>query len=84
MLALVTVGFFFYAVTENALSSYRTNEAIEGTVELHIWPVKFVMVIGVVFFLSQTLVNLVDALKGLKKSNRRHPRDRRTEKDPLS
>lgn len=72
LLALVTVGILLYAVAENALASYRNNEAIEGTVELHIWPVKFVMVIGLIFFLFQTLLNTADAVRKLKKPDRQH------------
>ena len=66
LLALGTVGLLFYSVLLNALSAYRTNESIEGTVELPIWPVKFIMVIGLVFFFFQTLVNTIDAAKKLR------------------
>jgi len=68
LLAIATVGILLYAVTQNALASFRSNEAIEGTVELHIWPVKFVMVIGLIFFWIQTLVNTVVGAKKQKKS----------------
>lgn len=63
VLALVTVGLLLYAVFQNAMASFRSNEAIAGTVELRIWPVKFVIVIGLVFFLIQTFINFVDAAK---------------------
>ena len=53
--ALGTVGLLLYAVLTNAIASFRNNEAIEGTVELHIWPVKFLMVVGLVFFLRADL-----------------------------
>jgi len=67
LLALATVGLLLYAVFQNAMSSFMSNEAIEGTVELHIWPVKFLMVIGLIFFWIQTLINTVEAAKKLKK-----------------
>lgn len=70
MLALVSVGLLLYAVFQNAMDSFRSNEAIAGTVELHIWPVKFVMVIGLIFFWIQTLINTVEAAKKLKKLKR--------------
>ena len=66
LLALLTVGLLLYAVSTNALASFRSNEAIEGTVELQIWPVKFIMVIGLIFFFIQTLINTVAAAKNLK------------------
>ncbi len=65
-LALGTVGLLFYAVTANAIHSYLRNEAIEGTVEMRIWPVKFVMAIGLLFFLVQTLLNTLDKIKHLR------------------
>ena len=66
LLALGTVGLLLYAVAANALHSYLRNEAIEGTVEMHIWPVKFFMVIGLFFFFVQTLHNTLDKFKNLK------------------
>jgi len=73
VLALGTVWLLFYSVLVNAIASYQSNESIEGTVELHIWPVKFIMVIGLVFFFFQTLVNTIDVAKKLKKDNPKRP-----------
>jgi TRAP-type C4-dicarboxylate transport system permease small subunit len=70
VLALVTVGILLYAVFQNAVASFRSNEAIAGTVELRIWPVKFIMVIGLVFFWVQTLINTIDAAKRFGKINK--------------
>jgi len=70
LMALGTVGLLFYAVLTNATASFRNNEAIEGTVELPIWPVKFLMVAGLVFFCVQTFFNTVDAARRLKKNDR--------------
>jgi TRAP-type C4-dicarboxylate transport system permease small subunit len=67
-LALGTVGLLLYSVLMNAINSYVRNEAIAGTVEMHIWPVKFVMVIGLIFFFVQTLINTVEAVKKLPAS----------------
>lgn len=65
LMALGIVGLFLYSVLMNAINSYVRNEAIEGTVEMHIWPVKFVMVIGLIFFFVQTLINTIEAVKKL-------------------
>jgi TRAP-type C4-dicarboxylate transport system permease small subunit len=67
LLALGTVSLLLYAVFLNALSSYQSKESIGGTVELHIWPVKFIMVVGLLFFWIQTLINTVDTAKQFKK-----------------
>jgi TRAP-type C4-dicarboxylate transport system permease small subunit len=64
VLAFVTVGIFSYTIIDNAIFSFLRNESIEGTVELPIWPTKFIMVVGIVFYLIQTFLNWVDAAKG--------------------
>ncbi len=68
LLAFVTVSLLYYSVTVNAWSSFQRNEAIEGTVEMPIWPVKFLMVIGLTFFWIQVLINALDAMKKIKNS----------------
>jgi TRAP-type C4-dicarboxylate transport system permease small subunit len=65
-LAVVTVGIFSYAVIDNAIFSFLRNESLEGTVELPIWPTKFIMVVGIVFYMIQTFFNWMDAGKGSK------------------
>ncbi|MBP1718125.1 MAG: hypothetical protein H6Q43_1563 [Deltaproteobacteria bacterium] len=64
LFAILTVGIFSYAVIDNAIFSFLRNESIEGTVELPIWPTKFIIVVGIVFYLIQTFLNWVDAAKG--------------------
>ncbi len=61
-LAVATVGLMFYAITTDAWSAFETNSSIEGLIDLPIWPTKFIMVVGMVFFLLQTIVNLVDSI----------------------
>ena len=63
LMAVFTVGLLLYAVSQNALASFQKNESIGGTTELHIWPVKFLMVVGLFFFLIQTIANLAEAIK---------------------
>ena len=67
LVALGTVGILFYAVFMDAAAAYQRNETLFSDVEYPIWPTKFIMVIGLVFYLFQILVNLFDAAKKLKK-----------------
>jgi len=60
LLAVVVIALLFYAVTRDAWSSFVTGSAIEGIVDIPIWPTKFVMVVGMVFFLLQGIINLLD------------------------
>jgi len=60
---LLTVAIVVYAVTQNALLAYRTKEAVSGTKPLLIWPVKFIIVIGLVFFWIQILLNSVEEFR---------------------
>ncbi len=69
LMAVVTVGLLLYAVFQNALASFQNSEAIEGTVELRIWPVKAFMVIGLFFFFIQTVSHMFDAAKRIAKKD---------------
>ena len=66
LLALVGVGILLHALALNAIKSFRDGEALSGTVELRIWPVKFIMLTGLVFYWIQTFFNAVDAVNKLK------------------
>jgi len=68
LLAVFTVGLLLYAVAQNAWASFQNNESIHGTTELHIWPVKFLMVAGLFFFLVQTVINLTEIIKSGQKN----------------
>jgi len=57
LLAIITAGVLLYVGAQNALFSFMSNESIEGTVELRIWPIKFIMVIGLIFFFLQIIFN---------------------------
>jgi len=69
LVAAVTVGLFLYAVFQNALASFQNSEAIAGTVELRIWPVKVFMVVGLFFFFIQTVNHMFDAAKRITKKD---------------
>jgi len=74
-LAVLTIGFLLYAVVMDALDSYATNSSIEGTFEIPYWPTKFIMVLGMVFFVLQGIVNLASAIRRIS-----HPDDASDEK----
>lgn len=63
LLALLTAGLLLYAVSQNAWAAYTKKESLEGTVELRIWPVKFIIVVGLVFFWIQILLNTIERIK---------------------
>jgi len=63
MLAVATIALLLYAVFFNAIDSFVDNESIHGTTEFHIWPIKFLMVAGLFFFLAQAIFNLAAVLK---------------------
>ena len=65
-LAVGTMCLLFYAVTTDAWSAFKTNSSIEGIVDLPIWPTKFIMVVGMTFFVLQGLINLADAVRRLR------------------
>lgn len=58
ILAAVTVAALCYAVITDAWTSYLNNDSLEGMISLPIWPTKFVMVVGMVVFLAQTVLNI--------------------------
>ena len=63
--ATVTIGFVVFAVIQNAVKAFVTHEAVAGTVPLPVWPVKFVIVIGCVFYFFQMISNTIDEFKKL-------------------
>ena len=63
LLAVGTIALLLYAVSTDAWSAYVTNSSIEGLVDLQIWPTKFIMVVGMIFFLLQGVINLADAVR---------------------
>ena len=69
LIAVVTIGLLFYAVVTDAWSSFLSNSAIEGTIEIPLWPTKFVMVIGMVFFVLQGIVNLGNAIRRFRQND---------------
>lgn len=58
--AVLVIALLLYAVARDAWSSFVTGSAIEGMTDIPIWPTKFIMVVGMVIFFLQGIVNLVD------------------------
>lgn len=68
-IAVVTICLLFYAVLTDAWSSFLTNSAIEGTIEIPLWPTKFIMVVGMVFFVLQGIVNMGNAIRRFRRND---------------
>ena len=69
LIAVITISLLFYAVVTDAWSSFLTGTAIEGTFEIQLWPTKFIMVVGMVFFALQGIVNLGNAIRRFRKND---------------
>jgi TRAP-type C4-dicarboxylate transport system permease small subunit len=70
IIEFATVGAFLYAVYSNALHSFVNSEAVAGTVQIPLWPVKWLMVIGLFFYLVQVFIKCWNGLKGMKGEER--------------
>lgn len=65
IMALATIGVVVWAVTKNAVKAFKSQEAVAGTVPLLVWPVKFVMVLGCIFYFLQLVINTKEELQKL-------------------
>ncbi len=61
-LKLIAISIFLYEMYFNLIFSYTTREAFADTTILAIWPSKLAMLIGLIFFEIQILVNLIDSI----------------------
>jgi len=59
-------GIALYSFGKNAVYSYLKDEAVSGTVPFLLWPVKFVIVIGLLFYWIQILINLIKKYQDLR------------------
>ena len=57
--AVAVIALLLFAVSRDAWSSFVTGSAIEGMTDIPIWPTKFIMVVGMLIFLLQGIVNLI-------------------------
>lgn len=63
---IVVIGIITVAVGENVIYSLKKHEAVPGYFHLPIWPTKFVLFIGLVFYWLQTAINFGEKIKKLK------------------
>ena len=66
LIAVITMCFVVYAVGGTAIQAYKTKEAIAGTVPLLLYPIKFVLFIGCLFYLFQLVINTIKEFKDKK------------------
>ena len=58
-----------YFVIDNSIDSFVRGEALSGTKMLPIWPAKFAMAVGLIFFWIQIVLNFIKVL-GARKAGR--------------
>jgi len=68
LIALFCISVVLIAVWDNALSAYLEREAVVGPTPLLTYPVKFIMVIGLLFYLIQILINFIDKIRNLREN----------------
>jgi len=59
---IVIIGIVVYFAVDNSIDSFVRGEALSGTLTLPIWPAKFAMSIGLVFFWIQIVLNFLEVL----------------------
>ncbi len=52
-----------YAMVINTLDSYEGDEAIAGLIAFPVWPVKFIMTVGITLYTLQNLYNFYLTIK---------------------
>ena len=65
---IVVLAVVVYFVIDNSIDSFVRGEALSGTKMLPIWPAKFAMSIGLIFFWIQIVLNFIKALGARKNS----------------
>lgn len=63
---IVIMGIVVYFAVDNSIDSFVRGEALSGTRTLPIWPSKFAMSIGLVFFWIQIVLNFLEVLGARK------------------
>jgi len=59
IIEIFVIGLFLKEMLNNLIISYTTKEAIPGNVVLLVWPSKLAMLIGLIFYWIQLIINLV-------------------------
>ena len=63
VIAAITIGLATWAMCSNAWASYSDKEGIAGAVNYLLYPVKFVMSLGMILYLIQIIINFFKELK---------------------
>jgi TRAP-type mannitol/chloroaromatic compound transport system permease small subunit len=58
LVAIIFVAVALYASWRSALFSLQTGESVPGTIPLPIYPAKFIIFTGLLFYLAQLAINL--------------------------
>lgn len=61
--AALTIGCAAVATCENAYWSFVDNEGIAGAINYPLWPVKFIMALGMILYTLQIVLNMVGEVK---------------------
>jgi len=67
LLQLVVMFFIFYAVSRDAVIAYTTKQCASGANPIILWPVKFFMSIGLLFYWIQILKNFLIEFRKIQK-----------------
>ncbi|WP_167495910.1 MULTISPECIES: TRAP transporter small permease subunit [Desulfosediminicola] len=62
-LATVTIAIATFAMCENAWASFVDKEGIAGAITYKLYPVKFVMAIGMIVYTLQLMINLYEEIR---------------------
>ena len=57
--AVLVIPLVLYAAGDDALRSFQIREAVPGSTPLLVYPVKFILVIGLVLYWIQLIFNLI-------------------------
>ena len=63
LVAIATIGIATYAMCDNAWASYVDKEGIAGAISYPLYPVKFVMSLGMIVYTLQLVINLYEEIK---------------------
>jgi TRAP-type C4-dicarboxylate transport system permease small subunit len=60
ILQVITVIIMIYAMYKNTLRSYTNSEAVAGLIPIEIWPIKVLVLFGLVLYFLQLSIKLND------------------------
>ena len=63
VVAMITIGIAAWAMCDNAWSSFVDKEGIAGAISYPLYPVKFIMALGLILYTMQIGINLFAEIK---------------------